>query len=253
MPDSVITGMTHVPALLLVGTDDTNLDRTSQAYRAIRRQIIDLTLPPGSSFTESSLAQQWNISKTPVREALARLRRDGLVNAMPRAGYVVSPVTLEDTDDLCGLRTLLSSEGAAVAARNGLDNLALDQLDAFAEVPVALAQGDTGLEESLRAGIGFEAIVANGAENNRLGKAIVDVIDELERVLRMVALIAPNASSPPGELRAIAEQLRERNEEGAREAMAKRCERVRRDVLKVLAKSASVSRAPIEMPPPVTS
>ena len=98
--DSVITGTPHIPALLLVAMEGTGLDRTGQAYRAIRRQIIDLTLPPGSSFTEGSLAQQWRTSKTPVREALARLRRDGLVTALPRAGYVVSPITLQDTDDL---------------------------------------------------------------------------------------------------------------------------------------------------------
>ncbi|MBO9523485.1 MAG: GntR family transcriptional regulator [Nocardioidaceae bacterium] len=246
-PHPAVAGLTHVPALFLVGAEETG-DRTSQAYRAIRRQIIDLTLPPGSSFTESSLAQQWQISKTPVREALARLRRDGLVNAVPRAGYVVSPVTLEDTDDLCGLRTLLSSEAAAAAARYGAGVEALDHLDAFAAVPFALAQGDAGMEESLQAGIGLEAIIANACENNRLGKAIVDVLDELERVLRMVMLMAPDVASPPGELRAIAERLRERDEDGARAAMSKRCERVRRDVLQVLAKSASVSRAPIQLP-----
>jgi len=252
VPDtnSVILGTPHVPALLLVGGEESGLDRTSQAYRAIRRQIIDLTLPPGSSFTETSLAQQWRISKTPVREALARLRRDGLVNALPRAGYVVSPITLQDTDDLCAVRTLLCGEASAAAARRGVEAPALKRLEVLSKVPFALAAGEVGLEESLQAGIEFEAIVANYSGNNRLAKAIVDLLDELERVLRLATLISPDIASPPGELEAIFERLRDRDADGTQAASHKRCERVRQDVLQVLSKSASVSRANIEMPVP---
>ncbi|WCB91492.1 HTH-type transcriptional repressor RspR [Baekduia alba] len=246
----VAAGMRHIPAALLIGEDESGLDRTNQAYRAIRRQIIDLTLAPGSSFTEASLAQQWGISKTPVREALARLRRDGLVDALPRAGYVVSPVTLEDTDDLCGLRTLLSSEAAAAAASHGLEASAIERLEELGKVPFARAAGDVDWEAAVQAAMEFEGIIANSGRNNRLGKAIVDVLDELERVLRLVALIAPEVASPPGELGAIFEPLRAGDADGARQAMHDRCERVRRDVLQVLATSASVSRAHIAMPPP---
>lgn len=245
---SVIRQTTHIPALLLVGAEDAGLDRTSQAYRAIRRQIIDLTLPPGSGFTETSLAQQWNTSKTPVREALVRLRRDGLVTALPRAGYVVSPITLQDTDDLCALRTLLSGEAAWNAAQHGIDTPALERLQVLSRVYSALAAGEVDHEDALQDAIEFEAIVANFSGNDRLGKAIVDVVDELERVLRMAALIAPDVASPPGELTAIYERLRARDAEGARKAVRNRCERVRRDVLKVLSSSTSVSKAPIEMP-----
>ncbi|WP_460717772.1 GntR family transcriptional regulator [Nocardia heshunensis] len=245
---SVIAGTPHIPALLMVGRDESGLDRTGLAYRAIRRQIIDLKLPPGSSFTEASLTQQGQTSKTPVREALARLRRDGLVSALPRAGYVVSPVTLQDTDDLCALRSVLSSEAARTAARNGIPGPALDRLAALAEVPYARVAGEAGLEDSLRAGIEFEGIIANAGGNGRLAKAVVDVIDELERILRMAALIAPDIASPPGELKAIVERLRERDADGAYDATHKRCERVRLDILQVLSRSASVSRAPIELP-----
>ncbi|MFF0866364.1 hypothetical protein ACFYUV_31735 [Nonomuraea sp. NPDC003560] len=64
----------------------------------------------------------------------------------------------------------------------------------------------------------------------------------------MAALIAPEVASPPGELAGVHERLRARDADGAREAMSGRCERVRRDVLRVLTKSTSVSRAGIEMP-----
>jgi DNA-binding GntR family transcriptional regulator len=119
----------------------------------------------------------------------------------------------------------------------------------LSRVPFALAAGEVELEDSLQAGIEFEAIIANLSGNNRLSKAIVDVLDELERVLRMASLIAPDTASPPGELEAIFERVRARDADGTHEATRERCERVRRDVLQVLARSASVSRASIEMPP----
>jgi DNA-binding GntR family transcriptional regulator len=143
---------------------------------------------------------------------------------------------------------LLSSEAAGAAARRGLTAPALQRLEVLSKVPFALAAGEVEQEESLRAGIEFEGIIANFSGNNRLSKAVVDVLDELERVLRMAALIDPGIASPPGELEAIYERLRDRDVDGAQDATRARCERVRTDVLQVLAKSASVSRAHIQLP-----
>ena len=58
---------------------------TDRAYATIKSRLIYLDLPPGTTFTEASLAQGLGISKTPVREALARVRREGLVEASARS------------------------------------------------------------------------------------------------------------------------------------------------------------------------
>jgi DNA-binding GntR family transcriptional regulator len=73
---------------------------------------------PGTAFTESSVARELGFSKTPVREALARLRRDGLVEPIARSGYHVAPVTLKDARDLFALLVLLEGEAASLAARH---------------------------------------------------------------------------------------------------------------------------------------
>lgn len=90
------------------------------AYRRLKRSIIELERRPGLHFTEQAVAGEFGLSKTPVREALARLHRDGLVTPLPRAGYVVSSVTLSDVADLCDMRSLLQSEAATLSARLGL-------------------------------------------------------------------------------------------------------------------------------------
>ena len=92
------------PASALLVADQATLTHTEQAYETIKRRIIQLELPPGSQFTEGQLAAIGGTSKTPVREALVRLQRDGLVDALPRSGYRVAPVTLKDTRDLCEFR-----------------------------------------------------------------------------------------------------------------------------------------------------
>lgn len=58
---------------------------TTLVFAAIRDKIVDATLAPGSSVSEASLAKQLEVSKTPVREALLRLRHVGWSNRLPGA------------------------------------------------------------------------------------------------------------------------------------------------------------------------
>jgi DNA-binding GntR family transcriptional regulator len=90
---------------------------SEQAISEIRQRVIRGELPPGVSFSESEIAGGLQMSKAPVREALAALRRLGWVEVIPRSGYRVAPVTLRGMQDLFELRLLLEPEAAALAAR----------------------------------------------------------------------------------------------------------------------------------------
>src|SRR3982074_2450829 len=57
------------------------------AYEEIRRRILSLQMRPGLPFTESELAEMLQLGKTPIREALLRLRLEGVVEAQARSGY----------------------------------------------------------------------------------------------------------------------------------------------------------------------
>lgn len=63
---------------------------TEQAYHQLEELIVTLQLPPGEILSETSLAQRLNIGRTPIREALQRLAREGLVVILPRKGILVS-------------------------------------------------------------------------------------------------------------------------------------------------------------------
>jgi DNA-binding GntR family transcriptional regulator len=63
---------------------------TEQAYRAIEEQIVTLRLKPGDILSEQALAATFRIGRTPIREALQQLAREGLVMILPRKGILVS-------------------------------------------------------------------------------------------------------------------------------------------------------------------
>lgn len=73
--------------------DDETL--TDRAYRQIEELIVTLALPPETILSEQTLAQRLRIGRTPIREALQRLARDGLVVILPRRGILVSQINLK--------------------------------------------------------------------------------------------------------------------------------------------------------------
>lgn len=63
---------------------------TSQAYRQLEEMIVTLRLAPGEVLSEQALSQELGIGRTPIREALQRLSREGLITILPRKGILVS-------------------------------------------------------------------------------------------------------------------------------------------------------------------
>jgi DNA-binding GntR family transcriptional regulator len=70
-----------------------------QAYALLRQRIVTLKMPPRMRFTEREISQETGFGAMPVREALDRLNRDGLVETIPRRGYRVAGLTLKSVDD----------------------------------------------------------------------------------------------------------------------------------------------------------
>ena len=220
-----------------------------RAYRQLKREIIEMKRPPGQSFTEPDVAAVLGLSKTPVREALARLHRDGLVTPLPRAGYVVATITLGDAADLCDMRTILQSEAAALTARRGLPSAEADRLtqligdDEFGQL------AGPHLDERLRGNYEFEAIIANGSGNQRLAASVVRVLDEIERIVRLAVTLAP--ALPPArseQRRAIPDAILARDPDAARAAMQQRTQAARREIMDALTSSRSVTSTPISLP-----
>lgn len=89
---------------------------TDRAYKAIEELIVTLQLAPGSLLSESALSKQLDIGRTPIREALQRLAREGLVVILPRRGILVSEINVRTHLELLEVRREMERLMARAAA-----------------------------------------------------------------------------------------------------------------------------------------
>ena len=88
------------------------------AYEAIKEAILSFQLAPGQSIVESDLAKQLGMSKTPVRDAISRLEKEGLVVKIAYKGAFISEVSRESVQEIYQLRAVLEGLAASLATAN---------------------------------------------------------------------------------------------------------------------------------------
>ena len=86
-------------------------------YEVLRSEVLSFRLSPGQEFREQDLAARYAVSRSPVRETLLRLAREGLVTVSPRQGYRVNPISVADAQHLFGFRLVLEPACAKAVAR----------------------------------------------------------------------------------------------------------------------------------------
>ncbi|WP_432825543.1 GntR family transcriptional regulator [Dactylosporangium sp. CA-092794] len=163
-PSDARSGASPVAFAPLVARPD-NL--TSLVFAAIRDKIVDASLPPGSSVSEATLAAQLNVSKTPVREALLRLRHIGLVEPTSRGLRVIEPSVKLIRDAFEFRADVEAIAGRYAAARSGVD--AREEIERAAQASLDAAhEGRT--DGFLASDRHFHMAVAGAAGNDVLAQ-----------------------------------------------------------------------------------
>lgn len=144
---------------------------TSLVFAAIRDKIVDATLPPGSSVSEASLAKQLQVSKTPVREALLRLRHAGLVEPTGRGLRVIQP-SVKGIRDAFELRAGLEAMAGRYAANRSTEQ-EYERIYELAEESL-LAANEGRHDDFHQSDREFHAAIAAAARNDRLIEAVGD-------------------------------------------------------------------------------
>jgi DNA-binding GntR family transcriptional regulator len=120
-----------IAASALTPISRTNGGRAGLAvYGALREAIVTTELEPGRQVSENEIADKLGVSRTPVREALARLRDDQLVQIVPQLGTFVSPISVAGVDDAQFLRQALECSAVRLAADRA-DRADIAELDAL--------------------------------------------------------------------------------------------------------------------------
>jgi DNA-binding GntR family transcriptional regulator len=143
----------------------------------VRGLIFSGAVRPGEFLRLEPIAEALGVSNTPVREGLLSLRSEGLVQLVPRRGFVVAPFDQQDVRDLFWVQAQLAGELAARAAKK-ITEETLAQLEQVAERHAqAIADGNQELVSSL--GHYFHAIVNKSAGSYRLALLLDSVVRHL--------------------------------------------------------------------------
>jgi GntR family transcriptional regulator, rspAB operon transcriptional repressor len=141
------------------------------AYKSLRQAIRDSDLEPGVLYSENEVASSMGISRTPVREALIDLSREGLVEIVPQRGFRLRVLDREEEKEVFALRAVLEpfvAERLATAARE----------DDVGELQEVLERQRSCVDDA-------EAFLANDEEFHLLMPRLVD----LERTHQMLVTL----------------------------------------------------------------
>jgi DNA-binding GntR family transcriptional regulator len=202
---------------------------TDWVCEEIREAIIDLRLRPGEPLREAGIASQLGVSKTPIREALARLEQEGLVETTSFKGAVVSGYSPRDLEEIYELRGLL--EGAAVRA------VALDPSEeARAQLGEVIARSrelrDAGELTELAGLLGhFDQIIYNQVTNRRIRALIDNLRAHLTRIGKLTEGIPGRVEASVEEHAVIVEAIMARRSHEAEQLMRAHIESVLGDQL----------------------
>lgn len=180
---------------------------SDKAYAALREDIIEWRLAPGTVLAEVEQSERLGVSRTPVREALSRLNAEGLTTAAGGRGVVVTDISLEDIDELFELRETLEGKAAALAAERG-------ERPVFAQLHAELLLAPEMLNESDPARHDYYALVGRLDEaideaisNSYLAQAMRSLRVHLVRVRRLAADDDERLRAAAAEHAAIAEAI----------------------------------------------
>lgn len=199
---------------------------TDLVFAAIRRRMIEASLPPGSSVSEQMLSKDLNVSKTPVREALLQMRHIGLVESSGRGLRVVMP-TARTIRDAFEMRAGLE----AAAARYAADRATREQKDELLELAQASVDAAEDFEAFREADTAFHQAIAAAADNAMLHKAVEDAV-VLTQVLRQRDVHVERNFGPDGrEHVRIAQALRSGDSAAAADRLSEHLLRIMEQLL----------------------
>lgn len=146
---------------------DAPKSHVEKAYQALKRMVLGNELGPGTQLLELEVAARLGMSRTPVREAMIRLSRDGLVEIRPRHGMRVLPISADDMREIYDVLTALEATAAELAARRRPAEAELQPMEqAIRDMDAALARDD--LEGWAEADDRFHAALLEVSGNRRL-------------------------------------------------------------------------------------
>ncbi len=152
----------------------------SSIYIEVRRSIIMGHRKPGERLNVEDLAQHFQTSVTPIRDALQMLSQEGLVTIKPRSGYFVTRITLKELRDMFEMRNILE----LAAIERVVERITDDQLEMLANVHAGYSgDDDEAYDRYTEENRTFHYLLAKASGNTELARTLGHLLDRLARFM----------------------------------------------------------------------
>ena len=145
-------------------------------YEELKRQIMIGEIPPGTRMMEVELAEDMGVSRTPIREAIRKLEKEGLVSIEPRRGAYASDISIKDMVDVLEVREFLEGMAAGLAAIKINDEEIETLKKATATYKKAVENGHT--EEIIKEDELFHKLIVDCSGN----KTLIQMINQVQEL-----------------------------------------------------------------------
>lgn len=190
-----------------------------QVYKALRREIIEMRIKPGEKLSEVQVAERFNVSRAPVRDAIRRLQQENLVLVKPQVGTIVSQIFPDQATEICEVRLLLEPYATFVATGR-ISEADLDLLKAAFDRMLTLPEGS----EERRALVfktdnDLHKTIWLACNNREIDNILDRYLDRMRRIQLATVELANRLPPSEHEMRQIFVGLLARDAGRARDAM----------------------------------
>jgi DNA-binding GntR family transcriptional regulator len=199
-------------------------------YEHLREQLLDGEISPRQHLIEAKIAKELGTSRTPVREALHSLELEGLIESIPRVGYVVKPISEQEVEEICEMRMAIEGVAARWAIEKAYKKLVEELEKNISVVEEKVSKGDVRAFVDMDAR--FHEIISKFSGSKRL----LELAQTLRR--HMLRYRIQSIYSVDNVLRAIeghkgiAQAIRKRDLEEVNQAIRHHMEQSKNDILR---------------------
>ena len=201
-------------------------------FENLKQAIVRGDFSPGNRLVESRIAEAMGISRTPVREAIHKLEREGLIKKLPQGGFYVLNLSREELEETFGIRSVLESYAARLAAikhqKEELEPLE-EKIEAF---QYFLNRGE--MEALLKINTEFHGLLYAMSRSPKLVKMINDLQDQIYRFRRIILKIETMAKTSNDDHRQMLSAMKMRDADGVETLVRQHILRGQKIVLKEL-------------------
>jgi DNA-binding GntR family transcriptional regulator len=208
-----------------------SLSLTKQAYNILKTRIMQLRLRPGELLMVQSLAKEMGISRTPVREALIRLERDGFVTEADGKKFRVSELNLTDIIEISEIRELIELHAISKVASTCSDTQLDELITLVREMGTAFSENDH--VSFFQKDMAFHARIVHFGNNATLEKMMIQLNEKIQRIRHLTPFVYQLLEDPVGEHEDILSSIKQRDPERARQTLRYHLDRVKNGVIKL--------------------